>query len=194
MDGHSNKGNDEIIVPKKSNKNQKPAVEAAELVDRRKNPIVAILICAIALVVCLAIVFALNSTKKPETNNDLDDTTAEDENVEVETVYTTPEGSEDAQADYTNWLDQQKQSAKTTDEVFDADMQIVSNEISLENYSKALELLDAINRDELTRDQLFRLYNIYSRVYEANGDTAKYDEYTSLRTEQLNFLMDEEEE
>jgi len=187
--------NEDIIIPKKSNKIPRPAIEMPTPEEKKKNSSSIIIIVSSAVliigIVAILIIVSINSEKEKNDNNpsETDDT---GEIVEVETVYTTPEGVEDAEAAYSEWLAEQKQSADTPEAVFDADMQIITNEISQENYDKAIELLDAISRDSLDDTQLFRLYNVYTRVYEGNGDTEKYNEYVELRTEKLNFLNGEE--
>ena len=185
--------NEDIIIPKKSSKTPTVSDSSASVVRKEVNkPLLLTLIIAGVFIIVLvaAVIILLHRGSTAPIENPDGDT---GEIVEVETIYTTPDGVEDAEAAYSEWLEEQKESAETPEAVFDADMQIISNEISQENYDKAIELLDAISRDDLDTTQLFRLYNIYTRVYEGNGDTEKYDEYVDLRTEQLNFLTDSEE-
>ena len=187
--------NEDIIIPKKSNKIPHPGIETEVSTDKKKSKLKLVLICSGVIIICLTGIFIIISNNNSNTEWIGDDSSETDdigEIVEVETVYTTPEGVEDAEAAYSEWLAEQKQSADTPEAVFDADMQIITNEISQENYDKAIELLDAISRDSLDDTQLFRLYNVYTRVYEGNGDTEKYNEYVELRTEKLNFLNVEE--
>lgn len=186
--------NEDIIIPKKSSKTPTVSDSSASVVRKEVNkPLLLTLIIAgvFIIVLVVAVIILLNRNQGSSDNNPSSEDTGQI--VEVETIYTTPDGVEDAEAAYSEWLEEQKESAETPEAVFDADMQIISNEISQENYDKALGLLDAISRDDLDTTQLFRLYNIYTRVYEGNGDTEKYDEYVDLRTEQLNFLTDSEE-
>ncbi|MBQ6147551.1 hypothetical protein IJI70_01780 [Candidatus Saccharibacteria bacterium] len=189
--------NEDIILPKKSSKlaapvEEKPPVEPED----SKKPFLIALIFAGAFIIVLVVALIILLTRPANDSTVAEnDGTGEDtaEVAEVETVYVTPEGVEDAEADYQRHLEEEKAAAKTDEEVFDAEIRIINNKISNAEYDEALSRLDAISRDGLSVSQLFRLYNVYTRVFEGTGDTARYDEYVALRTEQRNLLVSEEE-
>ncbi len=186
--------NDEIIIPKKNSKTPSTS-NAPEEKKSTNRPLMIALVCVCVFVVVLIIAIAILASNKTGTSGENEeDTTSEDtsEDVKVETIYTTPDDSEDPEADYDNFLNEQKAKAETPEEIFDAEITIIANNIANEKYDDSLTRLDAISRDNLSADQLFRLYNVYTRLFEGTGDTARYDEYVLLRDEQRDILIGEE--
>lgn len=188
--------NEEIIIPKKSNKTPVQYTSTLPSVEKKYKPLIVAVICAVVLIVSLIVVVFVLVNKSSNDDNTEDNVSGADDTgeiIEAETVYTTPEGTEDPEAAYSEWLEEQKESAETDEEKFDAEIQIINNEIGNGEFEDALSRLDAISRDNLSTEQLFRLYNVYTRAFEGNGDTEQYDEYVELRTEQLNILQPNEE-
>jgi len=189
---NTNKGE----IEKKSNKTRESLGNSGKPNKMKNKSHTIILICASIILIGIISIIIIMSGKNPsikESNSDISNTEDAESTVEVETVYVTPEGVEDAEADYQRHLEEQKASAETDDEVFDAEIRIINNKISNAEYDEAISRLDAISRDSLSVTQLFRLYNVYTRAFEGIGDTDRYNEYVSLRTEQRNFINGNEE-
>ena len=190
MDTNSN--NEDIIIPKKSKKVPVRTAETQNEVSKKRTPI--ILIAGIVIFVIVAVIITVVIVINNPGNNESGTETSEVDDgnkVEVKTIYATPDDSEDPDGDYKKWLEDQKEKAESDSERFDAEIRIINNEISKGNYDDALSRLDAISRDSLDDTQLFRLYNVYTRVFDGNGDTERYNEYVQLRTEKLNIINGE---
>ena len=199
MDSHSDV-NDDIIIHKKTYKVPVIMNEQTESATGKKSNItrIIIIICIGLLIVSVAINLVLlsrNNSNDSGLDRNGDEEGQEEKtssNVKVETLWEPDPDSDDPEADYEAWLEEKKDSAESQEESIIAELDIIGNMIVKQEYTEALTRLDAISREGLSNDLLFRLYNVYSRVYQENGDTDKYNEYVELRTEQLRYLYGEE--
>ena len=113
--------------------------------------------------------------------------------VQVHTTYVTPGGIKDAEQHYRLYLQLNLLTAETDEEAFDAEVRIAANYVAGAQYEEALDILDSYDPETLNASQRFRLYNVYSRVYEedALNDPERYQYYVALRNEQLHLLESE---
>jgi len=196
MNSNQNDNND-IIIPKRTLKYQAPFIQD-EANDRKKKyiPIITCIILVLTFFLIVMLIFMNQNSKNGQTNqgNTQEDSTEEktSSNVAVETIWEPDPDSNDPEADYENWLISKAETAETQEDKIIAELDIISNLILKEEYSEAILRLDSISRDNLSADLLFRLYNVYSRVYQAKNDMEMYDRYVELRDEQLTVLYGEQ--
>ena len=193
MDGNYN-NQEEIIVPKQSNKVPITA-EETEKKPRKLSTITGILAAVLGVAVIVsAIILISNNTRNDNPGNGSENGSEMSTSPEVEVVYSTPEDAEDAGEAYLEHLEEEKTNAEDYAQVFDAEIQSINFLIIMEEYSEAESKLDAIDRDGLTTEQTYRLYNMYSRLYEANENAEKYSEYHDLLNDTREKLIEEQQE
>lgn len=199
MDGNT-QNDEDIIIPKKSNKTPVIAeIEKRELKPRPIKkaspavPIIIISVLALAIIgLAIFLIFGNKSSYNPE--DYAPDETSEGTSAEVEVLYSTPEDSEDPVGDFTNYLKEEENKAKTEEEKLDAVFRLVSFNIAIEDYDGAKEILDSIDESTLNKEDLYRYLNSYAVYYEAIGENALFDEYTMKATEARNRLINEGDE
>ena len=174
---------DNIIIPKKSSKTPVYAEEKLVTENRKKPSIVIISLIGLLFVAILLFSAIIINNHPAEVDTNIGETAVE------ETLYITPDDVEDAQAAYSEWLENQKADAETEEESFDAELIIIENMIVNNQLDDALSRTDLIGRDGLTDEQLFRLYNLYTRIFMENGNEESYNEYVDLRTKQIDILL-----
>ena len=110
-----------------------------------------------------------------------------------ETVYATPEGSEDAEGDYLKYLEKQKSSAKTPDEALSVTIDEFNLKIMLEKFDEAADTLATVDESSLTDSGKYQLYSAYMRLYSesALNDPAQLAEYTSKAETQYKIITGE---
>ena len=181
-------GDEDIIIPKKS---KKIPVIASEVLNeqRKKNTNRIYIICGtIVIILIILSVYILISTSVQNKASLVEEVDDNVETEEVETVYVTPDDSSDPVGDYQKWLEDKKNTAETDEEAFDTELIIIENLITNNKLEEAKDRLDSVDREEMSHEQLFRLFNVYTLVFEANGDEEQYHTYINLRTEQMNLL------
>lgn len=188
---------EEVIVPEKNNK-----VPASGGAPKRLNKNV-ILITSAAVLVVAVVVGVILLTNKPSSDSSSSGSTPP--GVEVTTVYSTPEDSEDPEADYLNHLDSLSSSAEFSEDALRATLDKASYKISLAAlaetpeessslYSEAKAILDSIDLEKhSSHSELFQYYNVYSRLYAENAlnDSTLYAEYVQKATNERNFVLAE---
>lgn len=158
--------------PKKGKKSQLPLIIA---------------LIVILLGVGVALFFIL---RKPAPESNPED--QEEENSEI--VWEAPEDSTDPAADYVNDNQSKIDNPDSTEgEKLDATLSIANLYSVTEKYDEAEALLNAVNRDNLTKLQLWYLYNAYAYLYEHKGDENAYNEYSALSEQTLSEHWDETE-
>ncbi len=187
---------DDIIIPQKSSKtpvyDSSAKKHSADNMNSAKNKkIIPVVVGSVVLLGVLLLVIGLLSKKENNPEDFSADTTLEGESTspDVEVTYSTPDDSEDPVGDFTEHLEEEKASASTDEEKFDAEVRIISFNIAVEEFDKAEAGLNALAEQELTLEQTFRLYNGYVALYEANGNNEKFDEYTQKAAETRNLLI-----
>lgn len=112
-----------------------------------------------------------------------------------EIVYTTPEGSEDPEEDYLNYLDKQKSSAKSSSEQLSLTLDAFNMKLMLKKYDEAQEILDAIDESAYSSpSELYQLYSAYARLYDTSAldNATLFAEYTAKADEQHKILTGEQ--
>ena len=187
---------DDIIIPQKSSKtpvyDSSAKKHSADNMNSAKNKkIIPVVVSSVVFLGVLLLVIGLLSKKENNPEDFSADTTLEGESTspDVEVTYSTPDDSEDPVGDFTEHLEEEKVSASTDEEKFDAEVRIISFNIAVEEFDKAEAGLNALAEQELTLEQTFRLYNGYVALYVANGNNEKFDEYTQKAAETRNLLI-----
>ena len=190
----NNNNQEEIIVPKQSNKVPVTAEEIQKK-PRKLSTITGILAAILGVaVVVSAIILISNNTRNDNSSDNTGNGSEMSTSPEVEVVYSTPEDAEDAGEAYLEHLEEEKANAENYAQVFDAEIQSINFHIIMEEYAEVESKLEAIDRSVLTTEQTYRLYNMYSRLYEANENAEKYSEYHDLLNETREKLIEEQQE
>lgn len=162
------------------------AVNSAESAPKKRPPLLFVIVAAI-LVVALGVAVYFLFFKKPAP--------AVDENgVPLpETVYTTPEGSEDPEGDYLEYLEKQKSTAKTPDAALSATIDEFNLKLMLEKYDEAATILAGVDENSLTDSGKYQLYSAYTRLYAASAlnDPISLAEYQSKAETQYKIITGE---
>lgn len=73
-------------------------------------------------------------------------------------------------------------------QVFDAQIALASYYTAVGDYSSAEKILKSIKLNEASVERSYRVYNMFARLYEANGDTTNAEKYAALREEYRSKL------
>ena len=146
------------------------------------------IILLIGIAVALFFIF-----RKPSDNPE---TPAEDaDGSSAEIVWEPESGSENPSQDY---IDHHQSIIDNPDSTFeeklDSRLSIANLYSSNNEFDKANEILNSINRTELNHHQMFNLYSVYAYLYECMGDTTNHQQYLDLARSELEKFWEEEGE
>lgn len=149
--------------------------------------IIAGVVLLIGVAVALYFIFR-KPADNPNTPADTDDSVA--------TVIWEPEsGSENPSQDY---IDHHRSiidnPESTLDEKLDSKLSIANLYSSNNEFDKATEILNAIDRAELDHRQMFNLYSVYAYFYECKNEPDMNQQYLDLARSELEKFWEESED
>ncbi len=165
------------------------SVDTQQIHESPFRPSTAVIAAVAGVIVVIAGAIIFFVTRKPQTTPPVDEAGL----PVAETVYSTPEGTEDAEADYIKHLEKQQAAAKTPDEELYSVIDKANLKIMLEKYDEAQEILDDIDTSELSDAGLHQLYTAYVGLYSPNAldDAARFAEYEAKVEAQRKILIGE---
>ncbi len=205
---------EDIIIPKKSSKVPVSATENPEKLEdskvvgksefnpnsRKKKPNLGLIFGILAGVLILGggiTYFALNNSPSDNPSEDAPEKEETGTSAEVEVVYVTPEDSEDPVGDFTNHLEEEKSKASTDEEKFEAELSLITFNITIEKYDEALAGLNNFDTSNFSEEDWYRYYNTYVNYYKSRGldeENALLDEYSAKAADAYNRLVNEVDE
>lgn len=142
-------------------------------------------------VVAIAVVIFFIIRSLPSAPNQTD----EEGNYVPTVAYSTPADSEDPEGDYLNYLEEEKNKAKTSVEELTAILNQANFEVMTEDYDAALAILDAIDPANYpSHSELFQLYSAYARLYAetAMNQPDLFAEYSQKAEEEKQLLINQQ--
>ena len=157
---------------------------------REKNKL-PLLIAGAILLVAVGVALYFIFRPSPQDGEETSDPRTGDEAI---LLWEPDPESEDPSADYVNHHQETINNPDATaDEKLDAELSIANLYTATERFAEAESLLNGIERAGLTHRQLFNLYSAYVYLYDHNGNTSAYEEYSNLVEDELNEFWDEAE-
>lgn len=173
-------GNNSPVLPEQ---NPSAQVSPTKKTRHNKTPVVIAIVVATALVIIAAIIIFLRVAQTPPNGDGA-------YNEAPRVVYSTPENSEDPDADYLSYLEENAKKATTNNEslnylIDSADFYCMNGD-----YDKALEVLDGLSLDKYSDPvDLYKIYQAYALIYSEDflNESNLYEQYNLLAEEQLQL-------